>query len=294
MLTTDLMRAPSPQPAPFRPEGVDVAIAVVALGARAGSSAWRRGSALVAPVTRVIARPPGLPERWSPSHLGRVLGAQGALARTESVRTLGLLLDRLVPLVVEQVVSRLDLTALVSRHVDLDEVVTHVDLDAAVERVHIDRIVERLDLDAIAARIDVDAVARRLDIQAVLDQLDLTAVVLERVDLETLVDAVLAKVDLVGLANEVIEAIDLPDMIRDSSGALASETVRGARMRGIAADQALTRMRDRMLHRRHQPPADAAGADVPTAADAFSVDGAQPATQPAADPAAGPGPASRP
>lgn len=278
-MSADLVRHPSAKPAPFHSEGVDVALAVVALGARAGGRVWRRGTALVAPVSRVVAHPPVVPEQWSPSHLARVLEAQGALVRAEGVRTVARLLDRLVPLVVEQAVSRIDLTALVSRHVDLDEVVSQVDLDAAVERVDIERIVDRIDLDEIAARLDVDAVARRLDIEAVLDQLDLTAVVLERVDLETLVNTVLDHVDLVGLANEVIEAIDLPDMIRDSSGALASETVRGARMRGIAADQAISRMRDRMLHRRHQDGATSSPGDGTVSPDPADA-GPAPAPRP--------------
>jgi len=110
----------------------------------------------------------------------------------------------------------------------------------------------RLDVDAIARRVDLDAVARDLDLNAVLDRLDLTAIVLDRVDLDTLVTAVLGRIDLVRLTEDVMEAVDLPEIIRESTGSMASDTVRGARMRGIAADEAVGRVMDRLLARRNR------------------------------------------
>jgi hypothetical protein len=65
-----------------------------------------------------------------------------------------------------------------------------------------------------------------------------------------LVNAVLARIDLVGIAEEVIDAVDLPEIIRESTGSMASETVRGARMQGIHADEAVGRAVDRILLRR--------------------------------------------
>ena len=108
----------------------------------------------------------------------------------------------------------------------------------------------RVDIDTIAQRLDLDAVAARLDVEGVLDRLDLTALVLTRVDLHRVMDAVLAELDLVALAQEVIDAVDLPEIIRESSGAMASDTVRGARVRGIAADDALGRVMHHLLLRR--------------------------------------------
>jgi hypothetical protein len=101
------------------------------------------------------------------------------------------LLDVLVPAATAQVLQRADLTALVIRYVDLDQVM---------------------------AQIDVNAVARRIDL-----------------------DALLA-------------AVDLPEIIRESTGTLASDTVRRARMRGIAADEAVDQVRNRLLHRDVRPP----------------------------------------
>ena len=141
--------------------------------------------------------------------------------------------------------------------VDIDGVARRLDVEAVVERLDLTAIVlERVDLDALVKvvldRVDINGVARRVDVEAVLDRLDLTAIVLQRVDLDALVKAVLARIDIadiVGLAEEVIEAVDLPEIIRESTGSMASDTVRGARMQGIVADEAVGRAMDRLLLR---------------------------------------------
>ncbi|HQD68212.1 MAG TPA: hypothetical protein PLO87_06435, partial [Ornithinibacter sp.] len=108
--------------------------------------------------------------------------------------------------------------------------VARVDLDAAVARVDLDAAVARVDLDAIAATLDVDAVVARADL-----------------------DRVIARIDIVRIVEEVLDAIDLPAIIRDSTGSMASETVRGVRMTGVSADDALSRVVDRALFRRRHP-----------------------------------------
>jgi len=136
-------------------------------------------------------------------------------------------------------------------------VARRLDVEAVVERLDLTAIVlERVDLDALVKvvldRVDINGVARRVDVEAVLDRLDLTAVVLQRVDLDALVKTVLARIDIadiVGLAEEVIDAVDLPEIIRESTGSMASDTVRGARMQGIVADEAVGRAVDRLLLR---------------------------------------------
>lgn len=80
---------------------------------------------------------------------------------------------------------------------------------------------------------------------AALDQLDLTALVRERVDL----DAFVADVDVVAIAREVIDELDLPQIVRESTGSMASETVRGVRVRTVDADESVTRAVDRLLRR---------------------------------------------
>ena len=130
----------------------------------------------------------------------------------------------------------------------------HRDLDLAGEilgGLDIEAVINRLDLtELVQRRVDLDAIVAGVDIEPVINRLDLTAIVLNHVDLDALVDAVLARIDLVGLAEEVIDAVDLPEIIRESTGSMASETVRGARMQGIHADEAVGRAVDRILLRR--------------------------------------------
>jgi hypothetical protein len=119
------------------------------------------------------------------------LTRQGLSAVRGVIRLPGRLLDVVVPAATAQVLRRADLTALVIRYVDLDQVMS---------------------------RIDVNAVARRVDLEALL------------------------------------AAVDLPEIIRESTGTLASDTVRRARIRGIAADDAVEQVRNRLLRRDVRPP----------------------------------------
>lgn len=173
-----------------------------------------------------------LDERWRATRPGTEAAA------TAFVR-------ELVPEVIDAVLDQLDLTWLVTERLDLDDLVTRVDLDRAVARVDIERVVSRVDLDEIAGRIDVDAVVSRVDVDAIA----------QRVDVQSIVE----HLDLAGLAKMVIEEIDLPEIIRQSTGSVASETVRGVRMQGIQADESVSKVVDRMLFRGRARDADAPG-----------------------------------
>jgi hypothetical protein len=48
----------------------------------------------------------------------------------------------------------------------------------------------------------------------------------------------------------VITAIDLPEIIRDSTGSMASQVARDARIQSFDADEAVSRLVDRLLRRR--------------------------------------------
>lgn len=196
-----------------------------------------------------VLEPAFLPERVRP---GRVMaGALRPMVRLGRVQRERMTvqamrqLDVVVPAIAELVVSRLQLTELVRRHVDLDAVVAGVDIEA---------IVDRLDLQAIVARVDLDEIAARLDIEAVLDRMDLTATVMNRVDFHAVVDAVLAQVDVAGIVSQVLDEIDLPEIIRESTGSMASETVQTVRLRGVDADEAVSRLATRLRLRRRPSP----------------------------------------
>lgn len=249
----------------------DTALGLVLAVADAGNRTARRTRVVWAPFMVLAERTERTAMRTPLATALAALASQGARLRGRLSADGGAVLDRLLPVVVEEALRRVDLTEVVLRHVDLDKVVAEVDVDAVVrrvdveqvlDRVDVDEVVARADIDAVVARADVDAVAAKLDIERVLDRLDLTELAMRRLDWDVLVSAVLAHVDLEAIALEVIESVDLPEIIRESSGALTSDTVRSARMRGAAADQALSRVRDRFRARHN-----GAGAEVPAASE---------------------------
>jgi hypothetical protein len=92
-------------------------------------------------------------------------------------------------------------------------------------------------------------------VEVVLDRFDLTDLVIQRVDVNAIIeqgvdmDAVIGRADIVGLARDVVQKLDLPEIIRDSSGTMATETVESLRVRGMEADRSLSRVVDRVLRR---------------------------------------------
>ena len=221
---------------------IDLAVGAAELSVDVAFPLGRRVGSAARPVAGAVLRPPMLAPRFQPMTWLKALERRGDRGRRRLLAGLSLGLDELVPLVAEALLQRIDLTGAVRRHVDLDALVVGVDLDVA------------------AARLDVDAVARRLDVDAVLARLDLTRIVRDQVDLDSLVstvdldaaagrldlEAVIERIDLVGLAKDVIAELDLPEIIRESTGSVASDTVRGVRMQGITGDQAVGRAVDRL------------------------------------------------
>ena len=246
------------RPDPRTQQVIDVALGVAGLTAGVTIAAARTASKVVGPIARLVWRPPVVAHRYQPATIVAGFADTGRVEREALLRRAGVLLDAWVPALTEALVERLDLTRLVEQHVSLDELVGTVDLDAAVARVDLDAAVARVDLDkavarvaidAILDRVDLDDIASRLDVDAVVARADLDAAV-ERVDIEK----VIARVDVIGIVEEVLDEIDLPGIIRESSGSMASETVRGVRMTGISADDAISRAVDRALFRRRNRP----------------------------------------
>jgi hypothetical protein len=292
---------------------LDVAIgtAVTGLGGLArGRDAVTR---LAAPVAGPLARAARTVAGRLPAVPDGPLRARGQAQRDAVEGVVEGWLGYLVPRLVAAVLDRLDLTELVIRRVDLDRVAQRLDIEAVLDRldltelvirrVDLDRVAQRLDIEAVLdrldltelviRRVDLDRVAQRLDIEAVLDRLDLTELVVSRVDLDRIagtldieaiayrldLDALAARIDLIGLAEQVVVGIDLPQLIRDSTGSVASEGIAGMRMQGMEADQALAHFVDRVLRRRPRPPQPEQGPDGqrPAAAgDAAVLDGRVP------------------
>ena len=76
--------------------------------------------------------------------------------------------------------------------------------------------------------------------ESTMREMDLTALVREQVD-------------MVALAREVVDGLDLSAIVRESTGSLASEAVRGAREQAMHADDAVSSFTDRLFKRRHVP-----------------------------------------
>ncbi len=116
-----------------------------------------------------------------------------------------------------------------------------------------DAIIERLDLtDIVLSRVDLERI-----VNSALDSLDLTKLVIDRVDIDEVVaqadlDVIIDRIPVIPLANFVIEEIDLPQIIRESTGGVATDAVNAIRVQGVGADQLVSRLADRVLLRRRQ------------------------------------------
>jgi hypothetical protein len=78
------------------------------------------------------------------------------------------------------------------------------------------------------------------------------SVVLDRL-VPAVADEVLKRIDMAAMAEGVIAEVDLAEMIRQSTGSVASDTVRGVRMQGISGDEAVGRVVARLRLRRSRP-----------------------------------------
>jgi hypothetical protein len=158
---------------------------------------------------------------------------------------LGAIIARIDP---NEIADRIDLGAIIAR-IDPNEIADRIDLGAIIARIDPNEIADRIDLGAIIARIDPNEIADRIDLRAVIARIDVDAIV-ATVNLDAVVD----RIDVLGIAEHVINEIDLPEIIRDSTGSMASQVVRGARMQSIDADEAVSRLVDRVLRRQPSGP----------------------------------------
>jgi hypothetical protein len=254
------------------PAAVNAAVGVAAAATNAAVSVTRLFARAAAPVGRLVMHPPLLNESLHPARVVEAFADRGQLARTSANGDLNRIIAAVVPPVVEEVLDSLDLTALVQERLDIDALVSTVDIAAVVDRMDIDAIVRQVDvdgmlrqvdIDAIVSKVDIDAIVRHVDIDAIARQVDVDAIV-ERIDVDAIVsrvdvDAIVRRLDLVALAEEVVNGIDLPEIIRESTGSMASDVVRDARMQSIDADVAIARVVDRIIRRRRARLTDAPG-----------------------------------
>ena len=246
------------------PLAIDVGIGAAAVTADTVAGVARFGWRATSQVRAVVARPPLVPSAYQPATIAAGLAERGARFREASELAADAASRVLVTRLVSAVLDLLDLTAVVRQRVDLDALVAGVDVGAVIRSLDLTRIVlDGVDLDAIVASVDLDAIVATVDIDGIVATVDLEAI-LSRVDVNQIADRVqiqpvIDRIDLVGLAKYVIDEIDLPEIIRESTGGVASEAVRGARMQSIDADQAVQRTIDRILLRRKARATEAPG-----------------------------------
>ena len=256
---------------------VDAMFAVVAVAAALGRYAVELGleGPRAALRHRPVAadRPPAL-RNWVVGSVVRLT----ARPRAAAGRVVSAVADEVVPWAAREVLARVDVPALVHEYIDVDRVAAELDVDAVAARVDLDAIVDRVDIDAVIAKLDLDGIVDKVDIARVIDKVDLDGVVarvdldravdrvdiarvLDKVDLDAVVERVdldraVGRVDVDSVAEYVIEEIDLPTIVRESSASIATETVHGIRVQSMDADQAVSRVVDRLLRRqpRHAVP----------------------------------------
>jgi hypothetical protein len=101
----------------------------------------------------------------------------------------------------------------------------------------VDTTLDQIDLTSLAlARIDMERILARVDVNELAARVDLAAMV--------------ERLDLAKIAEEVIEELDVGELIRDSTGSMATETVEGIRVQGMNADIFVSRLVDRAFGRR--------------------------------------------
>jgi hypothetical protein len=138
--------------------------------------------------------------------------------------------------IVDATLDHMDLTSLALERIDVDRFLDAMDLNSLIDRVDIDRALERIDLNEVVARIDIERIVARVDVD------ELAA----KVDLEAMIE----RLELPKIAEEVIDELDVGELIRDSTGSMATETVEGIRIQGMNADRFVSRLVDRAFGRR--------------------------------------------
>lgn len=131
-------------------------------------------------------------------------------------------------------------TGVVVDAVDPDTIIDNVDVNALMERVDVNALLDRVDPQIILDNVDVNALMDRVDADALLDRVDVDAL-MSRVDIDALLDRVDVK--------ELTDRAGIPDIVRESTGALAGSAMDVLRRQIVALDQIFGRTTYRFLRR---------------------------------------------
>jgi uncharacterized RDD family membrane protein YckC len=131
-------------------------------------------------------------------------------------------------------------TGVVVDAVDPDTIIDSVDVNALMERVDVNALLNRVDPDIILDNVDVNALMERVDVDVLLNRVDVDAL-MSRVDIDALLDRVDVK--------ELTDRAGIPDIVRESTGALAGSAMDVVRRQIVALDHIFGRTTYRFLRR---------------------------------------------
>ena len=142
----------------------------------------------------------------------------GFLSRLASQAT-GAVVDIVDP---EKIVEQIDVNALMER-VDINELLSRVDVNELMERVDVNELLSRVDVDELMDRVDVNKLLDRVDINHLMDRIDVNHL-MDRVDVKKLTDRA-----------------GIPDIVAESTGALAGSAMDVVRRQIVSLDQIVGR-----------------------------------------------------
>ena len=122
---------------------LDLVLAVVGTAVGTGVALVRPPAKWLVLGSSVVLRPSFVPARWQPATVIDAIALRGAARRVQVAQA------------VDQVLARVDIAAIVTRHVDLDKVVRAVDVQAVLDQVDLVAVVEE-----VLAAIDLPAIIR--------------------------------------------------------------------------------------------------------------------------------------
>jgi len=133
--------------------------------------------------------------------------------------------------------------------VDPDVIMERVDVNALIERVDVNELIDRVDVDAMLERVDMNELLERVDINDLLERVDVNAVI-DRVDVNKLmsrvdVEAIIDRVDV----KSVTDRAGIPEIVQESTGALAGSALDVFRRQIVAIDQIVSRTTYRLIRR---------------------------------------------
>lgn len=168
---------------------------------------------------------------------------RGAAEMHRRERTVTDFATALVPAIVDELLARIDLAAVLDR-LPLAEMVGALDVDALLDQIDLDAILARVDLNALLTRVDIAEILRQVDVDEIVRRVDIDGL-MDRVDL----DALLGRIELGPLVGEVLDEVDIGGIVRESTGSITTDAMDSARISAMRLDDFVGRVADRVLLR---------------------------------------------